>query len=268
MSNQDSIQAIEDVNTSNSSDEEVQETNNTTPIQRSRNRYVNPRATTSSAKRNAASRLFCFTIAKIPVDSVTKDEIFKLLDPYTSQIVIGQEKHENDDDNFHVYYRLEDNIKFPEQMLMDHLEKLLVGIDFTICHQSVKKYQEALQYCTKKDSDPSYKGVDTKHFSQAYHVVNFCRKNKEIDLGSMEYISNKYKTQIKESHSAITAKLTKLIPLQPLILFKPFGNWIDQLIDWLNDWIKNGWEPRKKQLFIWGDANAGKTEILRAIFGK
>lgn len=83
----------------------------------------------------------------------------------------------------------------------------------------------------------------------------------------MEYLSHKFKSQIKEYHSAIQEKKFKLIPLQPLILFKPFNNWIDKVINWLNSWIREGWHPKKKQLFLYGDANAGKSEIVRAIFG-
>lgn len=133
-----------------------------------RSKYLNPRATPDSIPRNI-SACFCFTIAQIPQNKITKEQIFQMLDPYTTQIVIGLEKHKNELDHFHVYYRLKNKKIFDEAECMRELEKLLPDVNFTICHQRVKKYEDAVQYCTKLDRHPAYKGVDTKKFRLIFY---------------------------------------------------------------------------------------------------
>lgn len=46
-----------------------------------------------------------------------------------------------------------------------------------------------------------------------------------------------------------------------------FGNWRDEVVLFLNDWIKNGWHHKKKHLCLFGPSNAGKSTFCNALLG-
>ena len=39
--------------------------------------------------------------------------------------------------------------------------------------------------------------------------------------------------------------------------------WNQQVIEWWNDWIDNGFRPKKKQLYLWGPSNTGKSYLVK-----
>lgn len=41
--------------------------------------------------------------------------------------------------------------------------------------------------------------------------------------------------------------------------------WKQKVIDWWNDWVTNGYEPKKKQLYLWGPSNTGKSHFIKTI---
>ncbi|RMZ96823.1 hypothetical protein BpHYR1_000299 [Brachionus plicatilis] len=49
-------------------------------------------------------------------------------------------------------------------------------------------------------------------------------------------------------------------------LEKKFGNWRDDVVAFLNDWIINGWHYKKKHLCLFGDSDSGKTTFCNALF--
>ena len=72
---------------------------------------------------------------------------------------------------------------------------------------------------------------------------------------------------LQELHDEVRRSLVKLIPHQPYKVKKRFGNWRDQVVDWYNDWIINGFVHKKKQLFLFGKQDTGKTSFIRFLFG-
>lgn len=50
-------------------------------------------------------------------------------------------------------------------------------------------------------------------------------------------------------------------------LEKKFGNWRDDVVEFLNDWIYNGWHHKKKHLCLFGQSNAGKSTFCNALLG-
>lgn len=60
----------------------------------------------------------------------------------------------------------------------------------------------------------------------------------------------------------------RLKSLKPLVVLKRFNNWRDEVIDWYNDWVNNGYSHKKKQLYLFGESNTGKTYFINEIIGK
>lgn len=46
------------------------------------------------------------------------------------------------------------------------------------------------------------------------------------------------------------------------------ADWRNKVYDWYTMWAKEGWCRKKKQLFLYGPTNSGKTEfIIQKILG-
>lgn len=50
--------------------------------------------------------------------------------------------------------------------------------------------------------------------------------------------------------------------LKPLEI-EQFGDWRDDVRKWWNDWVNEGWFHKRKQLFLWGASDSGKTTFIR-----
>lgn len=48
---------------------------------------------------------------------------------------------------------------------------------------------------------------------------------------------------------------------------KKFGNWRDRVVDYLNEWIRDGWHHKRKHLCLFGESNAGKSTFCNALLG-
>ena len=73
---------------------------------------------------------------------------------------------------------------------------------------------------------------------------------------------------LEELHVEVRNSLIKVIPHKPYIVKKRFNNWRDQVVDWYNDWIENGFVHKKKQLFLHGKQDTGKTSFVAFLMSK
>jgi len=62
--------------------------------------------------------------------------------------------------------------------------------------------------------------------------------------------------------------MKKLLPIKPFRVFKKFNNWRDDVITWLEDWVVNGYSHKKKQLYLHGESNTGKSSFINHLMGK
>ena len=107
-------------------------------------------------------------------------------------------------------------------------------------------------------------------FSEAYRLQVWCLQNLNKNFDPFHALVLKLKKNeamkkmlqdFKRAHH-IRYKLKRV---QTDI---PFGDWRDELIRWLNDWIDNGWHPKKQQVLITGPPNAGKTAFIENVLLK
>ena len=46
------------------------------------------------------------------------------------------------------------------------------------------------------------------------------------------------------------------------------GNWRDTVVAYLNNWISNGWQHKKKHFCLHGVSNADKSILCNALLGR
>ena len=45
---------------------------------------------------------------------------------------------------------------------------------------------------------------------------------------------------------------------------RAYGDWRDTIVNqWWNPWVREGWHEKRKQLFVWGASNAGKSTFIK-----
>lgn len=59
----------------------------------------------------------------------------------------------------------------------------------------------------------------------------------------------------------------KIVQLRAYEILKRFGDWRDRAVDWYNDWVMNGHLRKKKQLYVYGPSNSGKTTFFDLLLG-
>ncbi|CAF1027740.1 unnamed protein product [Brachionus calyciflorus] len=53
--------------------------------------------------------------------------------------------------------------------------------------------------------------------------------------------------------------------LRPFRILKRFGDWRDKVVDWWNQWVSNPYKPKRKQLYLYGESDSGKSSFIRAL---
>ena len=93
---------------------------------------------------------------------------------------------------------------------------------------------------------------------------------KTTDYDHLDNFVIQYKNRhkwLKELHGEVRSSLVKPIVHQPYVIKKRFGNWRDKVVDWYNEWVKNGFMHSKKHLYLFGPPDTGKTNFLQFLFG-
>jgi hypothetical protein len=78
----------------------------------------------------------------------------------------------------------------------------------------------------------------------------------DIRASFAQYRTNLMFTHVQEIDDAPTLKS------YPLGISQPPANWLEEVIEWWNDWAINGYKLKKKQLYLWGPASMGKTSLI------
>lgn len=154
----------------------------------------------------------------------------------------------------------------------------------------VKSERNYLKYITKEDHNPMLKNIETKKLSFYYRAVEWANNTPEYEAADPFVLSHpQYYNLLKQVHSSVHNSHLKR-PKQPLTryvdptLTQPVraleasqeassdttetnGSlvWQQQVIEWWNDWIENGFRPKKKQLYLWGPSNTGKSHLIKQI---
>jgi hypothetical protein len=164
----------------------------------------------------------------------------------------------------------------PEQALTSGEE--IKYIDYA-AEISIKKARpiKALKKVTELDFDPCFSDLFSDHlndglFCENYKIEHWSRNaiycpydpsdpflRKPGFTKTKEYLREYYENK-RELYFPTPKQTLKRCNIGP------FGDWRDIIKDWFNDWVDNGWQSKKLQLFLWGEkSNTGKTFFVEQV---
>jgi len=244
--------------------------------------YENPHLRNKRLKTTSRnkSRLFAITI---PFTTISKTVSFNFFEKFCEKIVITEEKHYNGEVHHHIF------ISTIKKFLINDVKKLvciIYDIEFKnknrndclyntgeVYVSTVKNQYKYIAYITKNDIEPCFKGVTTETFSFVYRAYEWVKNTPNYEIGKFVLNhANCYKL-LKEFHHQETTKNKSSQLANPKIFIhnESLGSpccpnmihpWAEEIVNWWNDWIQNGPSRKKKQLYVYGHSNVGKTSFI------
>jgi len=141
----------------------------------------------------------------------------------------------------------------------------------------IDKLSNSIIWATERDFDPIFtRGYSPllRTYSENYKIEQSARKNinndfditNEFVIQHKHSVSQNYLEKYLENHKRKFKRGNKLLPCP----IRPFNDWREEVRQWWNDWVDNGWKPKKKQMLIISRAsNTGKSFfVTQALFRK
>jgi len=110
-----------------------------------------------------------------------KEHVFYALEDLCDQLLVAEERHEDGGRHYHCYLQWSKKAKITD--IVEAVEQNVFGDDFrqSIHVSSLRNAQHWIKYCTKEDTDPICKNMDTGRFHQAWKLYNYIRHHEEFD---------------------------------------------------------------------------------------
>jgi len=246
--------------------------------------YSNQNHRGSSTK---ISELFAVTV---PHTNVDKQQAFDNLEHICRKLVISEERHFNGDLHHHLYLRtmVKMNLfnvkhiiclaykidKKSHQQKKFKFSKDCVYVEGYVHVSTVRNEKQYLSYITKEDINPIYKGVTEKSFSFAYRSTEWANNSKTFSIDSYVLSNANNHRLLRELHDQQEKKKREYLRVIPTVYNRNTSldspclpnndnvGWVLQVINWWNDWIINGPSRKKKQLYLFGGSNMGKSNLI------
>lgn len=180
--------------------------------------------------------------------------------PYIISFCITEEKHFDQTLHHHIFFRTNENISFEE---VSYWIEEIYGKHGN--YQSVRCEKNVLKYITKSDINPLFFGCDDSLFNFAYRARKWAEQT-TVYKDSDPFVLNhpQYYKLLQRVHSEFHGdQKGELAPIEIDFiesLDKP--EWKVKVYQWWNDWVTNGWTHKKKQLYLFGPPNTGKTTLI------
>lgn len=217
--------------------------------------------------RKRPSKDFFITIPKC---DLYKEYIYYSLDDFTDQLAVSRETHCDGTYHLHIYAR------FNGPLFLDEVQNILnvflkpedgcinYGYDLQVC----KSRRNVLKYITKEDAEPMYKGIDINDFSFYLRALKWIDSKETFEFDDPFVAAHpQYYRYLEEM---FTSRKSKTI----VTALDIFGGLQDQKTEWArlvqqwwNDWLISGWHHKKKQLYLHGPSNTGKSQLVQALMG-
>lgn len=170
----------------------------------------------------------------------------------------------------------DDEIAFMRDIEREH------GIHVT----KVRSERNYLKYITKEDCNPLLKNISSKTLSFYMRAIEWAKNTPEYQAADPFILGHpQYHNLLKQVHASVHATHLRKVK-QPLRPYQPravirdstqatsslqvaqthaLQEWEIQVIQWWNDWVSTGFRPKKKQLYLWGPSNTGKSHLINKI---
>lgn len=213
-----------------------------------------PRTIGSNKNKN------CYFIT-IPKTTVSKEFAFESLVGTFDQLIITQEKHFDNSKHLHIFGATNDKSS------LENIKEIIFEIFETYGDsQPCKNRNNVIKYITKEDMYPMFINVDTAKFSFAYRARQWASTTERYKESDPFVLAHPQYYKLLQSvhaclHEVKTGDLERHQDDFEYLLTIP--QWKQEVIKWWNDWIDNGWTHKKKQLYLFGASNTGKTYFIQ-----
>lgn len=220
-----------------------------------------------------ASHNFAVTVKHV---SLSKQIVFELLTDLCESLVVSEEGHNTRANSLHHHVYM----KTRQEHKISDIRRII----YTIYHDNeyasreqeervyvatVRKMKHYLKYITKEDTSPLFFGINDHDLSFAYKAIKWAENTDEYKASDPFVLSHpNYYKLLEQVHAAVKSE-SNACTIQPLRVYEHLRNehehqelWKLQVIDWWNDWVRNGWHHKKKQLYLHGPPNTGKTYFI------
>ena len=149
------------------------------------------------------------------------------------------------DNVLHTIVGQEQEINEKEAVPMDRSPEIVIF--------QIDKLSNSIIWATERDFDPIFTSGYSpllRTYSENYKIEQWARKNinNDFDITNEFVIQHKhsvtqhYLEKYLENHKSKFKKGNKLLPCP----IGPFNDWREEVRQWWNDWVDNGWKPKKK----------------------
>lgn len=206
--------------------------------------------------RRAGSLIFFLTLVRcaLPTRQVVLEQLCNLLP--IAYYAIGLEKHRDGTNHYHVF------IELTVAMVLKELTPVLQS-HFACNIQPVRNRRNVLHYLSKEDSDTLH-NVSDSSLHVNYRICKWLKRVRRFSLLDPFVMSlgPSYYKYLERMFNEYRQKNTCNMWNPPTVTY---DCWYNDVLEWLNDFVRSPYSHKKKQLFLWGESNIGKTSCIRSI---
>jgi hypothetical protein len=216
--------------------------------------------------------MFAITVSHT---SLSKEHVFLSLEDLCLKLLVVKERH-NNSSSFHHHLYLRTLEQHDENDVKDLIKNIYDISSNDIYVKFVKKESTYIKYITKEDLHPLIKGIEHKNLSFAFRSIQWAKSVNKFDMkdpfvlnhpqyykllqGVFESVQADHKNNLNSEIKRIEYPTSEVNDIDPG--WHHTRSWQLDVINWWNDWIINGWHPKKKQLYLYGPSNSGKSTLI------
>lgn len=222
------------------------------------------------------SKMFFITVRHTKID---KNHVFLSLEEYCLKLLVSEEDHFLQGDiHHHIYMRTDEKFRLNDIRQLIYTVYDIIPLDDRSQNEdglevndvyvaTCRNEMNALKYVTKSDSSPIYKGINVNMFSFYHQSINWAKSTDKYKATDPHVLShpqyyNLLKEVVDDTHSA-KLEVNKPKLLSYTINLSRLVKWQIEVVDWWNEWINEPYQHKRKQLYLHGPSNVGKTTFIR-----
>lgn len=200
--------------------------------------------------------------------------VYNIVEPDCCELVVSEEAHSNLEPHLHLYLRTLEAFHLPElrcHLVHQFREALDLREDPALDIVACRSPRNVLVYITKEDVNCLIKNVDTRLLSFNYRCHEWAGRNIEFKVTHPFVVEHHSRLAFLRSYHvewwssrASSVHIHWTVDWAQLAHEVNMG-YIDQVEEWWETW-STGWEHKKKQLFLYGGPNKGKSTMLEKLF--
>ncbi|RMZ94146.1 hypothetical protein BpHYR1_050355 [Brachionus plicatilis] len=229
---------------------------------------------TPKKSREISCKNFFFTVSNVEKDSFTSGQLFSAFEELCELLIVEKDISNELSDSFNTLLTTK-NGQRKDRLFVEQVVFELFGSNVCITYLQFKHLSTVIK--SFSDEFLVFKGCQINEFNDGIKRKLYARNidGNKIDILDPFIQSNSGQLSfIERTVEAIRNPapiVNRLFPLKYQLdsngQEKKFGNWRDEVVEYLNGWIINGWHHKRKHLCLYGKSNVGKSTFCNALLG-